>query len=63
MTPGQVDWDEPGGSIHRGVNVGEQDYEEITVFFLDLRTQCRSRLRTAGRTAPAHSSTITSKPP
>ncbi len=35
VTPGQVDWDEPGESIHRGVNVGEQDYEEITVFFLD----------------------------
>ena len=36
VEPGQVDWDEPGELVHRGVNVGEQPYEEITVFFLDL---------------------------
>jgi hypothetical protein len=35
LTPGQVDWDEPGEGVHRGVNVGEQNYEEVTVFFLD----------------------------
>lgn len=35
ITPGQVDWAEPTGRIHRGVNVGQQLYEEITVFFLD----------------------------
>jgi quercetin dioxygenase-like cupin family protein len=35
VTPGQVDWDEPTHRIHRGVNVGEAPYEEITVFFLD----------------------------
>jgi quercetin dioxygenase-like cupin family protein len=35
VTPGQVDWDEPAHRIHRGVNVGEAPYEEITVFFLD----------------------------
>ena len=35
LTPGQVDWDEPGDRIHRAVNVGEQPYEEVTVFFLD----------------------------
>ena len=36
VSPGQVDWDEPGsGAVHRGVNVGDQEYEEITVFFLD----------------------------
>jgi quercetin dioxygenase-like cupin family protein len=35
VEPGQVDWDEPTDRIHRGVNVGEQPYEEITVFFLD----------------------------
>ncbi len=35
VTPGQVDWDEPTDRIHRGVNVGEQPYEEITIFFLD----------------------------
>ena len=35
IAPGQVDWDEPTDRIHRGVNVGEQSYEEITVFFLE----------------------------
>jgi hypothetical protein len=35
VTPGQADWDEPTDRIHRGVNVGEQVYEEITVFFRD----------------------------
>ena len=35
LTAGQVDWDEPTDRIHRGVNVGRQPYEEITVFFLD----------------------------
>jgi quercetin dioxygenase-like cupin family protein len=35
VTPGQVDWDEPSERVHRGVNVGEQPYEEVTVFFLD----------------------------
>jgi quercetin dioxygenase-like cupin family protein len=35
VTPGQVDWDEPSDRVHRGVNVGEQPYEEIAVFFLD----------------------------
>ena len=34
VTPGQVDWDEPTDRVHRGVNVGEEPYEEITVFFL-----------------------------
>lgn len=35
VTPGQADWDEPTDQIHRGVNVGAQPYEEVTVFFLD----------------------------
>jgi quercetin dioxygenase-like cupin family protein len=35
ITAGQVDWDEPTDGIHRGVNVGQHPYEEITVFFLD----------------------------
>ena len=35
ITPGQVDWDEPTDRVHRGVNVGEEPYEEITIFFLD----------------------------
>ncbi len=35
ITPGQVDWDEPSERIHRAVNIGNQAYEEVTVFFLD----------------------------
>lgn len=35
VTPGQVDWDEPTDQIHRGVNVGNEPYEEVTVFFLE----------------------------
>jgi quercetin dioxygenase-like cupin family protein len=35
VTPGQADWDEPSDRVHRAVNVGEQEYEEIAVFFLD----------------------------
>ena len=35
VTPGQVDWDRPTERIHRGVNIGNQPYEEVTVFFLD----------------------------
>lgn len=35
VTPGQVDWDEPTDQVHRGVNVGQQPYAEITIFFLD----------------------------
>ena len=35
LAPGQVDWDEPTARIHRGVNIGAEPYEEITVFFLD----------------------------
>jgi quercetin dioxygenase-like cupin family protein len=35
VKPGQVDWDEPTDPVHRGVNVGNESYEEITIFFLD----------------------------
>jgi quercetin dioxygenase-like cupin family protein len=35
VTPGQADWDEPSDLVHRGVNVGEKPYEEVTIFFLD----------------------------
>jgi quercetin dioxygenase-like cupin family protein len=35
VTPGQVDWDEPSERMHRGINVGRKQYEEIAVFFLD----------------------------
>ena len=34
VSPGQVDWDEPGHDVHRAMNIGEVLYEEITVFFL-----------------------------
>ena len=35
VTPGQADWDEPTDRVHRGVNVGREPYEEVTIFFLD----------------------------
>jgi quercetin dioxygenase-like cupin family protein len=35
VRPGEVGWDEPTDRIHRGVNVGAQPYEEVTVFLLD----------------------------
>ncbi len=35
LTPGEAGWDEPTERVHRGVNVGNEIYEEITVFFLD----------------------------
>jgi hypothetical protein len=34
VSPGQVDWDEPGHHIHRAMNTGDVPYEEVTVFFL-----------------------------
>ena len=34
VTPGQVDWDEPGDRPHRAINIGEAPYEEITIFLL-----------------------------
>jgi hypothetical protein len=35
VVPGQVGWDEPTDLVHRGVNVGVEPYEEVTIFFLD----------------------------
>lgn len=35
VEPGQVDWDEPTERLHRGVNIGQQTYEEVTIFLLD----------------------------
>lgn len=35
ITAGQADWDEPIDRVHRAVNVGDQAYEEIAIFFLD----------------------------
>ena len=31
----QVEWEEPTKRIHRAVNVGKKDYEQVTVFLLD----------------------------
>ena len=35
IAPGMAGWDEPTDRVHRGVNVGKESYEEVTVFFLD----------------------------
>jgi hypothetical protein len=35
ITPGQVEWEERTERIHRAVNVGKTDYEQVTVFLLD----------------------------
>jgi len=35
VSPGQADWDEPTDRVHRGVNIGDSRYEEVTIFFLD----------------------------
>jgi len=34
VSPGQVDWDEPGTRPHRAINIADVPYEEITIFFL-----------------------------
>jgi len=35
IVPGRVEWEEPTDRVHRAVNVGEQNYEQVTVFLLD----------------------------
>lgn len=35
VTPGQVEWEEPSERVHRAVNIGQQPYEQVTVFLLD----------------------------
>ena len=35
VRPGQVEWEEPTDRAHRAVNVGQQPYEQVTVFLLD----------------------------
>jgi quercetin dioxygenase-like cupin family protein len=35
VTPGQVEWEKPSTRVHRVVNVGKQQYEQVTVFLLD----------------------------
>jgi len=35
VTPGEVDWSEPGERVHRAVNIGKKVFEEIVIFFLD----------------------------
>ncbi|MCA9278067.1 MAG: hypothetical protein H6815_04675 [Phycisphaeraceae bacterium] len=34
VAPGQVDWDEPLLKPHRGVNIGDDTYEEVVIFQL-----------------------------
>ena len=33
---GEVDWSEPSDRVHRAVNVGQEAFEEVVTFFLDL---------------------------
>ena len=35
VTPGEVDWSEPGERVHRAVNIGKKVFEEVVIFFLD----------------------------
>jgi hypothetical protein len=35
VSPGQVDWNEPGQLVHRAINIGDVAYEEVTVFLLN----------------------------
>jgi len=35
VAAGQTDWDEPTERIHRAINIGQQVYEEVAIFFLD----------------------------
>jgi quercetin dioxygenase-like cupin family protein len=35
VRPGQVEWEESIARVHRAVNVGEQLYEQVTIFFVD----------------------------
>ena len=35
VTPGQVEWEESSGRVHRAVNIGQRTYEQITIFLLD----------------------------
>jgi hypothetical protein len=41
LTPGQVDWDEPGDRIHRAINVGCVPYERSRSFFSPIQTMFR----------------------
>jgi quercetin dioxygenase-like cupin family protein len=36
VTPGEVEWSEPGERVHRAVNAGEEVFEEVVTFFLDV---------------------------
>ena len=35
VKPGHVEWDERSNRTHRAVNIGQELYEDITIFFLD----------------------------
>jgi hypothetical protein len=49
LTPGQVDWDEPGDRIHRAVNVGWVHMKRSRSFFSPTQTTFRSRTSTDQR--------------
>lgn len=34
-TPGEVNWLEPTDRVHRAVNIGQSQFEEVVTFFLD----------------------------
>jgi quercetin dioxygenase-like cupin family protein len=35
VTVGEVDWSEPTERVHRAVNIGNEMFEEVVIFFLD----------------------------
>ena len=35
ISPGMVDWEEPSKRVHRAINIGRTEYEQVTIFFLD----------------------------
>jgi quercetin dioxygenase-like cupin family protein len=35
ITVGEADWSEPSDRVHRAVNVGQEMFEEVVIFFLN----------------------------
>jgi Cupin domain. len=35
ISPGMVDWEEPSKRVHRAINIGRTEYQQVTIFFLD----------------------------
>jgi len=63
VTPGQVDWDEPGERVHRAVNITGVPYEEVTIFFSRTRTTFRSQTRTDRRGVKCQLDRVADVPP